>query len=193
MSSRCAWVSDDPLYVAYHDQEWGVPLRDDHRLFELLMLEGAQAGLSWITILKKREGYRRAFEGFDAEKIAAYGEADLARLIGDAGIVRNRLKIAAAVTNSQAYLRLRETESFSDFLWQFTDGEPLQNTWRSHSEIPASTPRSDQMSKQLKRLGFKFVGTTICYAFMQASGMVNDHTLDCFRYSEVAALARPRA
>ncbi|MEO1366107.1 MAG: DNA-3-methyladenine glycosylase I [Acidobacteriota bacterium] len=187
---RCGWVTDDPLYVAYHDDEWGVPERRDGRLFEMLILEGAQAGLSWITILKKREGYRRAFHNFDAEKVAAMTEADQARLREDASIVRNRLKIKAAVTNARAYLDLRSgRSSFSDFLWDFVDGEPVQNAWRRREDVPASTPVSDVMSKALKREGFTFVGSTICYAFMQATGMVNDHTTDCFRYAECARLA----
>ncbi|MEM1177609.1 MAG: DNA-3-methyladenine glycosylase I [Acidobacteriota bacterium] len=186
---RCAWVTDDPLYIAYHDEEWGVPERDEGKLFEMLILEGAQAGLSWITILKKREGYRRAFHGFDAERIAVMDEADRLRLREDAGIVRNRLKIQATITNAQRYLDYRSRHgSFSDLLWQFVDGEPVQNAWRHRSEVPAITPQSDAMSKALKKLGFKFVGSTICYALMQAVGMVNDHTTDCFRYEECARL-----
>ncbi len=181
---RCAWVpADDPLYIAYHDEEWGVPEYDDRRLFEMLLLEGAQAGLSWSTILRKREGYRRAFDGFDAEKIARYGPGKIASLLDDSGIVRNRLKVNAAVGNARAYLEIRdELGSFSDYLWQFVDGEPLVNAWATLGEVPASTARSDAMSKALKKRGFKFVGSTICYAFMQAVGMVNDHTTDCFRY-----------
>ena len=190
MPTRCGWVSDDPLYLDYHDREWGVPLRDDDRLFELLLLEGAQAGLAWITILRKREGYRRAFDGFDAEKMAAYTDADRERLRLDAGIVRNRLKIDAAIGNARAYLELRRHEGgFAGFLWDFVGGEPVQNAYRELAELPAKTPISDAMSKELKRRGFKFVGSTICYAFMQAAGMVNDHTVDCFRHAEVAALA----
>ena len=181
---RCAWVpADDPLYIAYHDEEWGVPEYDDRRLFEMLLLEGAQAGLSWSTILRKREGYRRAFDGFDAEKIARYGPEKIASLLDDPGIVRNRLKVNAAVGNARAYLEIQdELGSFSDYLWQFVDGEPLVNAWATLSEVPASTAQSDAMSKALKKRGFKFVGSTICYAFMQAVGMVNDHTTDCFRY-----------
>ncbi|HHH48810.1 MAG TPA: DNA-3-methyladenine glycosylase I [Gammaproteobacteria bacterium] len=181
---RCAWVpADDPSYIAYHDEEWGVPEYDDRRLFEMLLLEGAQAGLSWSTILRKREGYRRAFDGFDAEKIACYGPEKIASLLDDPGIVRNRLKVNAAVGNARAYLEIQdELGSFSDYLWQFVDGEPLVNAWATLSEVPASTARSDAMSKALKKRGFKFVGSTICYAFMQAVGMVNDHTTDCFRY-----------
>ena len=184
--TRCGWVSDDPLYIDYHDREWGVPLHDDHKLFELLMLEGAQAGLSWITILKKREHYRRAFDGFDAERMASYGEDKIQQLLADPGIVRNRLKVRSAVTNARAYLAVRqELGTFDHFLWQFIGGEPRRNAWRSLAEVPAKTPESDAMSKELKRRGFKFVGSTICYAFMQSSGMVNDHTTDCFRYRQV--------
>ena len=181
---RCAWVpAGDPRYIAYHDEEWGVPEYGDQRLFEMLLLEGAQAGLSWSTILRKREGYRRAFDGFDAEKIARYGPEKIASLLDDPGIVRNRLKVNAAVGNARAYLEIQdELGSFSDYLWQFVDGEPLVNAWTTLSEVPASTAQSDTMSKALKKRGFKFVGSTICYAFMQAVGMVNDHTTDCFRY-----------
>ncbi len=181
---RCAWVpADDPLYIAYHDKEWGVPEYDDRRLFEMLLLEGAQAGLSWITILRKRENYRRLFDDFDAEKIARYRPKKIASLLDDPGIVRNRLKVNAAVGNARAYLEIQdESESFSDYLWQFVDGEPMVNKWEKMSDVPASTSQSDTMSKALKKRGFKFVGTTICYAFMQAVGMVNDHTTDCFRY-----------
>ena len=187
--NRCGWVSDDPLYVSYHDHEWGVPLYDDQRLFELLMLEGAQAGLSWITILRKRENYRRAFDGFNAEKIAVYDEDKIASLLADPGIVRNRLKVRGTVKNARAYLELvSETGSFSDFLWHFVGGEPLVNHFRSRSDVPASTEISEMMAKALKKKGFTFVGSTICYAFMQSSGMVNDHTLDCFRHPSQRAL-----
>ena len=183
---RCGWVNDDPLYLAYHDEEWGVPERDEGKLFEMLLLEGAQAGLSWYTILKKRDAYRAAFNGFDAERIARYRKAKLEALLGNAGIVRNRLKVQAAVTNARAWLELREAEgSCSDFLWSFVDSEPKVNRWRSLAKVPATTPASDHMSKELKRRGFKFVGSTICYAFMQATGMVNDHVIDCYRYSEL--------
>ncbi len=186
---RCAWCGTDPLYQAYHDQEWGVPLHDETALFEFLILEGAQAGLSWHTILKKREGYRRAFHEFDAEKVARYGEKDVARLLADPGIVRNRLKVAAAITNAQATLKIREAFGGLDaYFWRFVDGRPLQNTWKDISQIPASTPLSDAISKDLKKRGFKFVGSTIIYAHMQATGMVNDHTVDCFRHKEVRAL-----
>ncbi|VAX02250.1 DNA-3-methyladenine glycosylase [hydrothermal vent metagenome] len=181
---RCAWVpANDSLYIAYHDEEWGVPEYDDRRLFEMLLLEGAQAGLSWITILRKRENYRRLFDDFDAEKIARYRPKKIASLLDDPGIVRNRLKVNAAIGNARAYLEIRdEFGSFSDYLWQFVNGEPIINEWKKLSDVPASTAQSDTMSKALKKRGFKFVGTTICYAFMQAVGMVNDHTTDCFRY-----------
>ncbi len=188
---RCAWCGDDPLYVAYHDQEWGVPLHDDRALFEFLILEGAQAGLSWLTILRKRENYRRAFHNFDMERIARYGARDTARLLADPGIVRNRLKIAATIGNARAALEVREQHgSLDEFLWNFVDGRPLINTWRDMKELPVSTSVSDAMSKELKRLGFKFVGSTICYAFMQAVGMVNDHTVSCFRYRELGGKVR---
>jgi DNA-3-methyladenine glycosylase I len=183
---RCAWAGDDALYRHYHDTEWGVPLHDDRRLFEFLILEGAQAGLSWITILRKRENYRTAFENFDAKRIAAYGANKIESLLHDAGIVRNRLKVAASVVNAQRFLDVQdEFGSFDKFIWQFVEGEPRQNKWRSQSHVPASTMESDAMSKELKKRGFKFVGTTICYAFMQAVGMVNDHTTDCFRHAEL--------
>jgi len=190
MTSRCAWAGSDPLYVAYHDTEWGVPLFDDARLFELLLLEGAQAGLSWITVLRRREGYRAAFDGFDAEKIARYDEAKTAALLADPGIIRNRAKVAAAIGNARAYLDLRERSgSFAAYLWRHVDGRPVRNAWRSLAEVPASTPASTAMSKDLFKLGFKFVGPTICYALMQSAGMVNDHVVDCFRHAEVVALA----
>jgi DNA-3-methyladenine glycosylase I len=183
---RCAWCSSDPLYRAYHDEEWGVPLHDERALFELLILEGAQAGLSWFTILKKREGYRRAFDHFDAERIARYTEADVARLMADAGIVRNRLKIESTITNAHAILKLRESGGGLDgYLWNFVDGRPIVNAWTDMSQVPASTPLSDAISKDLKKRGFKFVGSTIVYAHMQAMGLVNDHTTGCFRYGEL--------
>jgi DNA-3-methyladenine glycosylase I len=183
---RCAWAGEDALYRQYHDTEWGVPLHDDRALFEFLILEGAQAGLSWITILRKRENYRAAFDGFDAARIAAYGANKIESLLQDAGIVRNRLKVAAAVINAQKFLDVQdEFGSFDSFIWRFVDGKPKQNRWRSPAEIPASTPESDAMSRELKRRGFKFVGSTICYAHMQATGMVNDHTTDCFRHKEL--------
>ncbi len=184
--TRCGWCGDDPLYRHYHDTEWGVPLHDDQALFEFLILEGAQAGLSWITILRKRENYRAAFDGFDATRIARYDAGKIAKLLQDPGIVRNRLKVQAAVTNAQKFIEVQEEfGSFNDFIWQFVDGRPKQNRRRSLADIPASTPESDAMSKELKRRGFKFVGSTICYAHMQATGMVNDHTTDCFRYKEL--------
>jgi DNA-3-methyladenine glycosylase I len=184
--SRCAWAGDDALYRRYHDSEWGVPVRDDRRLFEFLILEGAQAGLSWITILRKRENYRAAFDGFDAARIAAYDANKIESLLQDAGIVRNRLKVQAAIVNAQKFLEVQdEFGSFDRFIWQFVDGRPRQNRWRSLAEVPASTAESDAMSRELKRRGFKFVGSTICYAHMQATGMVNDHTTDCFRHAEL--------
>jgi DNA-3-methyladenine glycosylase I len=194
-ATRCPWCGDDPLYVEYHDREWGVPARDDAHLFEMLVLEGAQAGLSWLTILRKRENYRRAFDGFDPERMARYGEARVRSLLADAGIVRNRLKIAAAVDNARAFLAVREAHgSFARLVWSFVDGAPRINAWRSLSELPASTPESDRMSRELKRLGFRFVGSTICYAFMQSVGLVNDHLVDCFRYRQCAAAgARPES
>lgn len=184
---RCAWCGTDPLYVEYHDLEWGVPSRDERHLFEMLILEGAQAGLSWLTILRKRGGYRHAFEGFDPARVAAFEPADIDRLLADPGIVRNRLKVQAAVANARAVLELRERgTSLSDLLWGFVDGTPRQNAWAGLGDIPATTPESDRMSRELKRLGFKFVGSTICYAFMQAVGMVNDHLVDCHRHGAVS-------
>ncbi len=178
---RCAWCSEDPLYVAYHDEEWGLPLHDDARLFEMLCLEGAQAGLSWLTILRKRDDYRRAFDGFDAEKMARYGARREAQLLRDAGIVRNRLKVAAFIGNARAYLKLRETgQSFDDYLWQFTDGRSLRLRPRRLGAVHTRSPQSDAMSRSLKGLGFCFVGTTICYAFMQAVGIVDEHQRDCW-------------
>lgn len=186
---RCTWAQHSDIERAYHDVEWGVPSHDERHLFELLILEGAQAGLSWRTILNKRENYRRAFDDFDADKIARYGARQVARLLADPGIVRNRLKIAATITNARAVLDLRESGiSLDDFVWQFTDGKPRQNRWQAFREVPASTPQSDALSKALKQRGFRFVGSTICYAFMQAMGMVNDHTVDCFRYAHCARL-----
>lgn len=183
---RCSWAGSDPLYTTYHDEEWGVPSFDDGHLFEMLILEGAQAGLSWITILKKRENYRAAFDGFDAEKMARYGPRRIEALLQDPGIVRNRLKVEAAVRNARASLDIiDEFGSLHAFLWQFTDGEPIINRWKTLRDIPAKTSESDAMSKALKKRGFSFVGSTICYAFMQAVGMVNDHTTDCFRYRQV--------
>jgi DNA-3-methyladenine glycosylase I len=184
---RCPWCGSDPLYVAYHDDEWGVPVHDDGRLFEFLILEGAQAGLSWLTILRKRAHYRRAFAGFAVEQVARYGADDIARLLADPGIVRNRLKVEAAIRNARAVLALCEKYGSLDrFLWQFADGQTVQNHWRTLAEIPASTPQSARMSKELRRLGCNFVGPTICYALMQATGMVNDHLIGCFRHNQLA-------
>ena len=183
---RCGWCGDDPLYVTYHDEEWGVPVYDDRTLFEFLILEGAQAGLSWSTILKKREAYRRAFDDFDVEKIARYDGIKISALLTDPGIVRNQLKIGSAVTNAQAFLKIQnERGSFSEYIWSFVDGRPIQNAWRTLAEIPAKTPLAETISKDLKNRGFRFVGPTIVYAHMQATGMVNDHVVDCFRYDEI--------
>jgi DNA-3-methyladenine glycosylase I len=187
MKTRCEWCGTDPLYVAYHDDEWGVPVHDDRRLLEFLILEGAQAGLSWATILKKRENYRKAFHGFDCERIARYSQRDVDRLLTDSGIVRNHLKIESAIKNAQGVLDIQEEYgSLGAFLWRYVDNIPIQNAWKRMAELPAHTKESDRMSKGLKKRGFNFVGSTICYAFMQAVGMVNDHTTDCFRYKEVA-------
>ncbi|HXE96089.1 MAG TPA: DNA-3-methyladenine glycosylase I [Dongiaceae bacterium] len=184
---RCPWSGDDPLYRAYHDNEWGVPLHDDIRLFEMLTLEGAQAGLSWLTILRKREGYRRAFAGFDPRKVSAFTDEDVVRLLADPGIVRNRLKVASTITNARAVLELQDRYgSLDSYLWSFVEGVPIRNRWEAMSEIPASTKLSDAMSRELKRRGFRFVGSTICYAFMQATGMVNDHLTGCSWYDRNA-------
>ena len=186
MTCRCDWGSGDPLYLAYHDEEWGVPAHDDRHLVEMLVLEGAQAGLSWLTILRKRENYRRAFDHFDIARVAAYGEADMERLLADPGIVRNRLKIRSAIGNARAALAIiKETGSLGAFLWRFVDGVPRQNAWTTLRELPARTEQSDAMSKELKKRGFNFVGSTICYSFMQAVGMVNDHVSGCFRHAEL--------
>ena len=187
MSARCPWCGTEPAYVAYHDHEWGVPLHDERALFEFLILEGAQAGLSWSTILKKREGYRLAFDDFDAERIARYTEADVARLLANPGIVRNRLKIAAAVGNARATLAVREAIGGLDaYFWRFVEGRPIHNAWADTSEIPATTTLSDAISRDLKQRGFKFVGSTIVYAHMQATGMVNDHLRTCFRWRQLS-------
>lgn len=187
---RCAWVTSDPDYIAYHDREWGVPVFDDRLLFEFLVLEGAQAGLSWLTILKKRAAFRRAFAGFDPEKVAAFDDARIAALLSDPGIVRNRLKIEGAVQNARAFLKVKEEfGSFAAYIWRFVDGAPRQNAWRRQEDVPAQTPESQAMSRDLYRRGFRFVGPTICYAFMQAVGMVNDHIVTCFRHKEVAEMA----
>ena len=187
MKTRCTWCSDDPVYVSYHDEEWGVPVHDDRLLFEFLVLEGAQAGLSWLTILKKRENYRKAFDHFDIARVARYGQADVDRLLHDSGIVRNRLKIEAAIKNAKGVLTIqKEFGTFDDYVWGYVQGVPLQNCWKQMRDIPTKTAVSDQMSRDLKKRGFNFVGTTICYSFMQAVGLVNDHSEDCFRHRELA-------
>ena len=189
MPKRCAWVTRDPDYIAYHDEEWGVPEHDDRHLFEFLVLEGAQAGLSWLTILKKRPHYRRAMDAFDPVLVARYDDDHIAALMQDPGLVRNRRKLEAAVINARVFLTVQaQYGSFDRYLWQFVDGRPRQNRWRSIAEIPAATPESEAMSRDLKQRGFKFVGPVICYSLMQAVGMVNDHTLDCFRYAAVRHL-----
>ncbi len=181
--TRCAWVTDDPLYLRYHDEEWGVPLHDDRGLFEFLILEGAQAGLSWLTILKKREHYRCAFKGFDPRRVARFGPQQLQRLLADPGIVRNRLKLEASIANARAVLAVqREFGSFDAFIWSFTGGRPIRNRWKAARSVPARTPAAEAMSRALVQRGFRFVGPTICYAFMQAVGMVNDHLVSCFRH-----------
>ncbi|MEE8408064.1 MAG: DNA-3-methyladenine glycosylase I [Myxococcota bacterium] len=186
--TRCSWCGTSDIYVAYHDDDWGVPERDDRALYEKLILDGFQAGLSWLTILRKRDNFRTAFDGFDPEKIARWRKAKIERLMGDAGIVRNRAKIEAAKTNARAYLALRESGiTFSDYLWDFVDGETIQNRWRRLKQLPAETQASRAMAKNLKKRGFRFCGPTICYAFMQAVGMVNDHLVDCFRYEQLGA------
>jgi DNA-3-methyladenine glycosylase I len=187
---RCFWPGTDPLYVAYHDTDWGVPERDSRALFEKLLLDGFQAGLSWITILRKRDNFRHAFDGFDPQVIARYSEKKIASLMQDGGIVRNRAKIAGSVLSARAYLDLAETQSFSDFIWSFIDGKPIQNAWRERGQVPAETELSRRISKALAEKGFKFCGPTIVYAFMQAVGMVNDHMVDCHRHAECAALAQ---
>jgi DNA-3-methyladenine glycosylase I len=186
---RCPWATTEPA-VTYHDEEWGVPVHDSRRLFEFLILEGAQAGLSWITILRKRESYRKAFDGFRAEKIARYGARDVKRLLGDPGIVRNRLKIVATIQNAKALLLLQKETSFEAYLWSFVGGQPKQNRWRRLSQVPARTPESDAMSRDLLRRGFKFAGSTICYALMQATGMVNDHLVSCPRHAELGSASQ---
>lgn len=185
MLKRCKWVTEDPLYIDYHDKEWGVPVYDDRLLFEMLCLEGAQAGLSWWVILKKRKHYKKVFDNFEAEKIVNYTEDKLISLIADEGIVRNQLKINSVVSNAKAFLRIKEEYgSFAKYIWSFVDGKPINNHWETSKDVPVSTEISDKMSKQLKKNGFKFVGTTICYSYMQAVGMVNDHTKECFCYLE---------
>ena len=185
---RCSWAGNLPIYIHYHDNEWGRPVYDDNKLFEMLVLEGMQAGLNWITVLKKREAFREAFDGFDPCKVALYDEAKLLELLANEGIIRNRLKINAAVTNAKAFLEVQEKYgSFHQFLWAYVDDTPIRNAWEKVEEIPATTPVSDRISKDLKKMGFKFVGSTIIYAFMQATGMVNDHVTSCFVYDEMAA------
>jgi DNA-3-methyladenine glycosylase I len=188
MKKRCSWVPEgDELYTKYHDEEWGVPVHDDQKWFEFLTLEGFQAGLSWKTILYKRENFRQAFAGFDPQKVTAFGEKEINRLLNNAGIIRNKLKILAAVNNAKIFLDVQQKYgSFDKYIWQFTDGRPIINHWEKDNQIPASTALSDKMSKEFKSLGFKFVGTTICYAHMQATGMVNDHTVSCFRHKELS-------
>jgi len=188
MVSRCSWPKSDSM-IEYHDREWGVPLHDDRRLFEYLLLDGAQAGLSWETIIQRREGYREAYDGFDVKVIAAYGEDKIADLLNNPGIIRNRLKVRSSVTNAQAYLDLQEEcSSFDTYLWDFVGGNPVRNAWTGDGQIPATTELSDKVSADLKRRGFKFVGSTIVYAFIQAAGLVNDHLVSCFRYQEVNSL-----
>jgi DNA-3-methyladenine glycosylase I len=189
--TRCPWcLSGNELYIAYHDTEWGVPVVDDQTQFEFLLLEGAQAGLSWATILNKREGYRKAFANFNAERIARFDQRDVARLLNNPEIVRNRLKVAAAITNAQAYLKLQEAQGFAKYMWSFVNYQPVQNKLKSHLAIPTTSPASDALSKDLKKRGFKFVGSTIVYAHMQATGMVNDHRMDCFRFNQCVQLAK---
>lgn len=186
---RCSWCGEHEFYIAYHDMEWGVPLHDDQKLFEFLILEGAQAGLSWLTILKKRDAYRKAYYQFDVEKVARFNSRSIERLMNNAGIVRNRLKIEASIDNARAFLEVQgEFGSFDKFIWQYVNHRPRQNRWRQLKDIPALTNESQQMSKDLQQRGFRFVGPTICYAFMQATGMVNDHVADCFRYKQVAKI-----
>lgn len=193
--SRCEWCTNDPLYVVYHDLEWGVPSHDERHLFEMLILEGVQAGLSWLTVLKKRDHYRRVFDGFDPEVIARYGQDDIVRLLADPGVIRNRLKLEAAVRNARAFLDIQASEGgFAPYLWGYVEHAPRQNEWRSVAEVPSRTAESERMSRDLKKRGFNFVGPTICYALMQAVGMVNDHTVGCFRHAELRAMAagKPR-
>jgi len=189
--NRCAWAGSDPLYHRYHDKEWGVPVHSDRKLFEFLILEGAQAGLSWITVLRKRKAYRLAFDKFDFNKIARYDERKIKQLLNDAGIIRNRLKIRSAVKNARAFIEIRdEFGTFNKYIWQFVKNKPIQNNWRSTQELPATSVLSDEISRDMKKRGFSFVGSTIIYAHMQATGMVNDHTTDCFRYKEVRAMGK---
>ena len=188
MTIRCPWAGSDPLYLRYHDEEWGVPVHDDRHFFEMLVLEGAQAGLAWITILRKREGYRAAFDGFDPAVVAGYDDRRVEALLGNPAIIRNRLKVQSAVGNARAFLRVQDEHgSFDRYVWRFVDGRPRQNRWRTMDEVPAETPESRAMSRDLKGRGFRFVGPTICYAFMQATGLVNDHLVDCFRREPLAS------
>lgn len=188
---RCAWCKNDPLYVAYHDTEWGVPIYDDRLLFEFLILEGMQAGLNWFTILKKRDAFRLAFSNFDAQKMAKFNQQKIEILLNNSNIIRNKLKINAAIENAKAFIKIKkEWDSFSNYIWHFVNGHPIQNHWDDIKQVPAKTSLSDVMSKDLKKRGFKFVGSTICYAFMQAVGMINDHTINCFTYKEIEKLCR---
>jgi DNA-3-methyladenine glycosylase I len=194
MTNRCEWCGNDPLYIKYHDYEWGMPLHDDRRLFEFLILEGAQAGLSWLTILKKRENYRKAFHEFDPQEIASYSEADVQRLLSDCGIIRNRLKIESAIRNARGVLGIiDEFSSFDAFIWRYVDYQPIQNAWRLLEELPARTELSDTISNDMKKRGFNFFGSTICYSFMQAVGMVNDHVVGCFRYAELKKASKDKS
>ena len=189
MKKRCEWSGSEPIYVDYHDNEWGVPVHDDRLHFELLILEGAQAGLSWITILKRRDTYRKAFDNFNVLKVSKYSEKKIEKLLSDPGIIRNKLKVRAAVQNAKSYLKVqKEFGSFDKYIWQFVGNKTIDNKWKNMGDVPAKTKESDAMSKDLKKRGFSFVGSTICYAYMQAAGMVNDHTVDCFRYKEVKRL-----
>ena len=193
MKKRCGWHGEDPLYVDYHDTEWGVPVHDDRTLFEMIVLDGAQAGLSWITILKRRDSYREAFDNFDARKVAAYDDKKIAELLENPGIIRNRLKVNSAVRNAKAFLEVSEEfGTFDKYIWQFVGHGPIQNSRKSLKEVPPTSRESDAMSKDMKKRGFSFVGSTICYAFMQAAGMVNDHIVDCFRYEEVKRMSGKR-
>ena len=187
---RCAWPATDELMIKYHDEEWGVPLHDDQKLFEFLILEGVQAGLSWRTVLHKRENYRKAYDNFNVAKIARYDERKFNELMNNAGIIRNKLKIKASINNAQRFLEVQEEfGSFNKYIWQFTDGKTIHNKWKSLKELPATSPESDAMSKDLKKRGFKFIGSTVCYAHMQATGMVNDHTVDCFRFDHIKKIS----
>ncbi len=191
MINRCGWSISDPLMIDYHDKEWGVPVHDDRKHFEFIVLDGAQAGLSWQTVLKKREAYREAFDNFDPKKVARYDERKIEELLNNPGIIRNRLKVSSAIKNANAFLEVRKKfGTFDKYIWQFVGGSPMRNTWKSLKELPAKTPESDAMSKDMKKRGFNFVGSTICYAYMQAAGMVNDHTVGCFRHKEIRRISR---